>query len=657
MTKNNIFIFYPCDTFKRTTVKILSVSNLYNPFVKRIPVRTSETSTIPSFNTGQLQGDVITFRAKKYDVDSIVNPTNHCAYCGCKVYSEAQIESLAKSMLNSKSHRLQGDIKSVLEKLESAVRSEELTFAKKVENREEIEFFRKFQQLAEDKSFLKGDAIFSQVYNLNQDEALEVLKRNMRPLTRTVDHVSPQNLDEDNNNADINLVEACYCCNHDLKKGVSFPEFYAMFPSIKENMPTDKFQYAYSNLMSSSASSVLNRMSATNLLKHVQRLFGQREEAVTRLGSIDFRILEANTSVLSSIQTCKDEIVSKQDEIAELQLKLDTISVDDEYQALITRIQKNQQLEQINTTLQSLRERRQGVSNALNELRNPPKKTKKAQKTQMTKEEKEQRIQEYKESISTLNQDISTQESKRDDVELEIMELNSQFPTIDMLQAEKTRADAIVNAHTQLIRENSNLEQLTKTLESHKQNIARLKEEIAQYPESEFDISAYSEEEQAQYQRYNSLLEASKYIEGHSAGAGIKSIINLAAKNSIDTELSELALLPVVCDANDSLKKKELQSKLDTAEKQKTDVENQINASKKTIVNLTRTTSVKTMQEAQKESQEIAAHIRIINEKQNYLKLPSTIASLKAEIILLQQTIKDLEAKQVEIEQLKSVQS
>ena len=638
-------------------MKILSVSNLYSPFINKVPIKTSEAYKTPTFNTGKMQGDVITFSAKKYDIDSIVNPTNHCAYCGCKVYNELQIESLAKSMLNSKSHRLQGDIKSVLEKLESAVRSEELTFAKKIENREEIEFFKKFQQLAEDKPFLKGDAIFAQIYNLNQDEALEVLKRNMRPLTRTVDHVSPQNLEEDNNNSDINLVEACYCCNHDLKKGVSFPEFYAMFPSIKENMPTEKFQYAYSNLMSSSASSVLNRMSATNLLKHVQRLFGQRDEAVTRLSSIDFRLIEANTSVSSNIQTCKDEIVAKQSEIAELQSKLDAISLDEEYQALIKRIQKNQQIEQINTTLQSLRDRRQSVSNALNELRNPPKKAKKMPKPQMTKEEKEQKIQEYKESIATLNEEILLQESKRDDIELEIMELDALFPTIEMLQADKNKIDAIVNAHTQLIRENLNLAQLKNTLASYLQNIENLKQEIACYPEAEFNINLYSEDEQAQYQRYSSLLEASKYIDGHSAGAGIKSIINNAAKSSIEAELAELSLLPIVCDANDAITKKELQAKLDTAEKQKSDVENQINASKKTIVNLTKLTSQKTMQEAQNESAEIAAHIRQINEKQNYLKLPSAISSLKAEVILLQQTIKDLEAKQQEIEQLKSVKS
>ena len=75
-----------------------------------------------------------------------------------------------------------------------------------------------------------------EVDGIENEEAFKLLKENMKPLMLTIDHVSPQNLDEENNNVDSNLVEACYCCNHDLKKGVTFPEFYAMFPSIKENI-------------------------------------------------------------------------------------------------------------------------------------------------------------------------------------------------------------------------------------------------------------------------------------------------------------------------------------------------------------------------------------------------------------------------------------
>ena len=638
-------------------MKIQSVSNLYNPFKQRFVFDKAETYSPMNRKNENSFGDIVTFRAKKYDIDSIINPTNHCAYCGCKVYSEAQIESLAKSMLSSKSHRLQGDIKSVLEKLESAVRSEELTFAKKIENREEIEFFRKLQKIAEDKSFLKGDAIFQQVYNMEPEEALELLKRNMRPLTRTVDHVSPQNLEEENNNADINLVEACYCCNHDLKKGMSFPEFYAMFPSIKENMPPDKFHYAHSNLMSSSASSILSRMSATNLLKYVQRLFGQREETVSRLGSIDFRILEANSSVSTSIQNCKDEILSKQAEIETLQTKLDSVSSDEEYQALIKRIQKVNQRDQLINAIQALRDRRSNISSALNDLRNPPKKAKKNPKVNMTDTEKEAKIQTYKDSIAALNQDIELQESRKDDIELEIMMLDEQFPTLEMLQVSKNKVDAIISAHLKIAAEKANLEQLNSSLLSCQQRIFNLEAEILQYSENDFDPSLFSEEEQTLYQRYLALVEAAKYIDAHSAGNGLKAIINTAAKNSIDSEISELLQSNIVISANEALKRKELQDEIDSLRKQESELKKQISSAEKNIENYLKVTAGKTLEDAQIESQSLTAHIRRINDKQAYLKLPSVISALKAEIILLQSTIKDLEVKQLDIEKLRETQS
>ncbi len=635
-------------------MKIQNISNSYNPFKLRLLIKRTENNYYFNTNNRQLNKDVVCFGAKKYDIDSIINPTNHCAYCGCKVYSEAQIESLAKSMLNSKSHRLQGDIKSILEKLESAIRSEELTFAKKTENREEIEFFKKLLKFAEDKSFLKGDAIFQQLYNIDSDEALELLKKNMHPIIRTVDHVSPQNLEEENNNSDINLVEACYCCNHDLKKGMSFPEFYAMFPSIKENMPPDKFHYAHSNLMSSSASSILSRMSATNLLKYVQRLFGQREETVTRLGSIDFRIIEANSSVSSSIQNCKDEIIAKESEIAELQAKLDSISSDEEYQALIERLNKINKKDQIITTIQALRDRRNNISSALNDLRNPPKKSKKDTKTKMSVEEKEKLIEEYKTSIAQLNRDIETQETRRDDIEIEIMELDERFPTQEMLQTSKNKMDSIISAYMKLSTEKGTLENLEHSLSDCQDEIAQLESEIKKYPDEDFDLSSYTQEEQIQYQRYLSLVEALNYIDAHSSGTSIKSIINSAAKNVIEEEISNLLNSNIVSQANGVSNRKEIQSNLNSLRKQETELKQQINISQKNIEALNKITEGKTLEEAQTSSQQIAAHIRQINDKKALLKIPGVISALKAEIILLQSTIKDLEAKQSEIETLKS---
>ena len=636
-------------------MKIQSVNNLYR--VNFFNKKPAENNNNYRFNN-MYAGDVVSFRAKNYSVASIVNPTGHCAYCGCKVYDEAQIESLAKGMLGSNGQRLQGNIRSVLEKLDSAVRSEELTFAKKLENAEEIEFFKRLLRISAEKPYLDGAELLKTVDGIEKDEALSIIKENMKPLTRTVDHVSPQNLDEENNNVDSNLVEACYCCNHDLKKGVTFAEFYAMFPSIKENMPPEKFDYAYSNLMSSSSSAaILNRMSATNLLKHIQRLLGQRTEAIDRVKSVEFRIMEANSNIASSIKTCNEEIESKEQQKKESEDRLEAISKDDEYNALVKRIQLVQQSKQLETVISSLRDRKRATSDSLNELRNPTKKQKKQQKVQISKEEKEEKIEFLKGTLATLSQEIDAQQDKKDTVDLEIIELDEKFPTIEMLQVKKSKADTLVSAHVSLLRERDNLSQLTQSKQNLDSEISRLETEIAKYPQEDFDASAYSEDEQEQYNRYLQCLEAIKHINTHSTGGGVKAVINLAAKPFIEEEIEKLEQTPVVRASNDFIARKELQSQLESAQKQRTTVINGINAANKQIAHLEKVTAVKTQAEASKESQEIAAHIRVLNEKQALLDLPRVIATLSAEITLLKQTVADLSVKQSEISSLNRIES
>lgn len=641
-------------------MKIQNIAYLYNPFrQKKADGHSSNPFGTLKFNNGRLNADVISFRAKDYSIDSIASPTGHCAYCGCKVYTEAQIEGLAKTMLGQKSHRLQGSIKSVLEKLDSATRSEELTFAKKIENAEEIDFFKRFLRTSSEKSYLNGDEIFKQIDGIEADEALEILKNNMKPLTRTIDHVSPQNLDEENNNVDINLVEACYCCNHDLKKGVTFPEFYAMFPSIKENMPLEKFEYAYNNLMSSaSASTILNRMSASNLLKYIQRLIGQRNDEIDKVKSTEFRIMEASSNISSSIEACQAEIDDKKIRKHEAVKKLEDLSSDNEYNAIVKRIQLVQQSKQIAAVISSLSDSKMAASASLNEIRNPSKKQKKQSKlANMTKEEKDERIASLKATLETLTQKTAEQQEKKDSVDLEIMELDDKFPTIEILQSRKTLADNLINAHLALIKERENFSQQISANEKIDFQIAQLEAQIAQYAKENFDLSEYSEEEQEQYRRYQLCLEAIAHINTHSTGGGVKAAINIVSKPLFENEISELEKLVVVRDSIEFLKRKELQSQIDLLKKQKINIGNAINVSKNQILTLQKRTEGKTQQEAIEESQNLAAYIRRLNEKQNYLELPKVINSLTAEISLLTQTINDLSQKQAEVQNLKKLQS
>ena len=629
-------------------MKIQSINNLYNPFKTiRLNNRQSEYKVTNPFINGNLSGDIVTFRSKKYDIDFIENPTNHCAYCGAKVYSDSQIESIAKSMLQLKSNRLHGEIKSVLEKLDTAERSYELTVAKQMENADEIAFFKKLLEQAQDKSFLKGDAIFQQVYGLEYDEAFELLKKNMKPLLRTIDHISPQNLGEENKDEEINLVEACYCCNHDLKRGMPFSEFYTMYPSIKENMPVDKFKYAHAQLLASSTS-ILHRLSANNLIKFLSGLFEQRERVISQLDNVDFRILESSSSVVHGINTCKDEIATKEREIDDLKNRLSKISDDDEYQAMLMRISLEKQKTELSEELSSLRDKRKNISDSLNELRNPPKKGKKV-KSKLSDDQKEQKIALYRFQLIDLNQQIKDKEEKEASLNSQVAELDASYPTIEMLQANKYSFDAIASAHVQLSTERQNLEQLQKIRSLHSFDAQKLENQIAECPSGSFDVTKYSQEEQALYSSYASYLEAVKYIEQHSNGGGVRNIVNKSARVQIEQEMAKLEQEPVIKIAVSYLKRKELQSQLDVVKKQLADVESQIFTSENKIKQLERKTAGCSYSDAQEESKKLAAKIRELTDKQNYLKIPQTIEKLEAEILLLNSTIKSLKAKQAQI--------
>ena len=637
-------------------MKIQNITNIYNPFRINKNYNNSENRTSNPFLNNKLVGDVVTFRAKAYNADSVENPTNHCAYCGCKVYTEQQIDSLAKEMLRDSSHRLQGDIKSVLEKLEAAVRSEELTVAKQLANKKEIEFYKKFLQQAEDKSWLKGEAIFQQVYGLESEDACTELKKNLRPLTRTIDHVSPQNLGEDNKDEDVNLVEACYCCNHDLKEGVPFSEFYKMYPSIKENMPVDKFKFAHAQLLASSSGTILLGVSAKKLVEYVSGLFAQRDKAIAQLDSVDFRITESIPSIEHSIQECQDEIDQKDAEIFDLKTKLSSISDDEEYQAMIERQNLLVQQSQIEEDLTVLKEKRQNISTAKNELENPPKKAKKL-KTKLSDDEKQQRIASYRFQLMDLKSQIELKEQEQLENKAQLDALDEIYPTPEILQARKNSFDAIVNAYSQLADEQSKNSVLTGISSKLEFDIRQLEEKINSYPSEPFDVTKYDSDEQLQYQQYSALFDALKYIEQHSNNGGVKSVVNRSAKIQIEKEMQEMADFPVIIAATNFLKRKDLIAQKEKTIKEKEDYEKNVLASCKKIEQLQRITSQCSLDEAKKKSADTSVWIRRLNDKQNYLQIPKTIEKLEAEIILLQRTISNLSAKRDQISSLNLSQS
>lgn len=597
-------------------------------------------------------GDVVSFSAKKYDADAIVNPTNHCAYCGCKVYTEQQIDSIAKEILTSKSGRLEGKIKSILEKLEGAKHSDELSVAKRIENEEQIKFFRNFLEISSRKSYLRGDAIFAQVYEVDRDKALELLVTNMHPLLRTIDHISPQNLEQENNNSDVNLVEACYCCNHDLKKGSPFNEFFTMFPSIKQNMPADKFEYAMSNLLDSSSSGINKRLSASNMLKFLERLFIQRTDAMNNLDSINFRIKTAKDDIQHAIDECKQDIEEKEQEIAELEEKHAVLSKDFEYVAILNRINLQSTLSSVKDALDSLRARLQRQSAALNELRNPKQGRKSKKKDELSPAEKEEKIKSLRSSIDTLNSQIAAQEEQETRILSSIKTLDDKFPSIDMLQQQKRGIDRLIANFNRIDVLQTQISELTEKKDGLEAQMKDISSKLSAIPDTLIKPEECSDEQNDALEKYKMLIDALKFIKEHSNGVGIKAIINHAAEGHINEEIIVLRENPVVQQFDNAAKRTQLTAEYNKLSSQFNSTQSSLDELTKEMTELEKTTADVSRADAETQSAELAEAIRRVNDKMIHIKIPQRIATLKAEVTLLESTIENLMQKQNEIDAL-----
>ncbi len=625
-------------------MKIFSINNFNTYAIKNNKIRQSNNFL---FLHNQLISDIVSFSAKKYDSDSILNPTNHCAYCGCKVYTESQLDSIAKEMLISKYDRLEGKIKSVIEKLEGAKHSQELALAKRLENQVQIDFFKKFLDIASKKPYLKGEAIFKHVYNLDKSQALDLLIKNLHPLLKTIDHISPQNEELDYNHSDINLVEACYTCNHDLKKGSSFSEFYTMFPSIEHNMPPDKFQYASNKLLSSSPSDVIRRLSASNLLKMIQRLFIQKSEAENYLNSINLKIVSSIEQIKLSIQDCQSEILSKQSELSVLNKKYQVLIEDAEYSAMLKRLSLLSLLDVEKNILSSLREKKLRISNSINELNNskPFKK-----KLDMSEDEKKAKIEALKNQLLSLNKDIETHEQTQLSLELEIEQLDSHFPTIELLQKQKSFLEALLAKFKQLESLDSLISEKNNNITMLNNQISHLQTELSDIPDEIISPEDCSDIELSQFDKYKDLIEALRYIDEHPNGGNIRVLVHQSAKSNIESQIASLSHNPLVIQYIRNEKISALNKKLIDLKKQKDEIEKQLCSLLNEQSNLKKDCLTMTKEDAQQKLSDTISAIRRLNDKSNNLKISQRISSLNAEIILLNQTIAELNRKLNEIE-------
>lgn len=596
-----------------------------------------------------LNCDTVSFSGKNYGQDSILNPTEHCAYCGSKIYDEKQLDSIAKEILSQKSNRLEGKVKSILEKLSDAKLAPELALAKEMENKEHIEFFKGLLNASEQKPYAKGEELIKELHGLEHDDALKTVNGHLHPLLSTIDHISPQRLEQENNNVDANLAEACYCCNHDIKKGISFREFYTMFPSIEHNMPKEKFVFARSELLEQQTSGVEERLSAATLLKHADLLFAQKAEAQNALKSVNHRIKECEKSINLSIGAYQSDIKEKEDEISTLKARLDERKKDPEFNAMLRRNEIQGNIRSINGVINSFNEQKQRIDNAINDIRFEKKSKKKAQVQRKLTPEDEKKVEDYRQQLAFISEQTKKQVDKRTELELEIEEINEQFPPIEYYQQKKNEADAVYSAHVSLENETETLKSAQNTMSALNEDEKTLKRRQAEHPIKEFNQASYPKEQQEQFVEFKGILEALDFIEKHQSGGGVKLRINTKAKTALEQDLELIKQQPVVRDYLKHQEYLQIQRELKQLTEKKSQVQKQISTSSKLITRYKSVAAPMSKEEAKAKSEKYANITYRLNEMRSDLEIPQRTESLKASIELINSTIETLIKKLNEI--------
>jgi len=174
-------------------------------------------------------------------------------------------------------------------------------------------------------------------------------------------------------------------------------------------------------------------------------------------------------------------------------------------------------------------------------------------------------------------------------------------------------------------------------------------QKLTKYPADDFDVSVFEAEQRAKYDRYLQILEALDFIETHPNGNTIRQIINQSAVKQMNDEIASLESEPSVQKYNVYKQKEELKTELQKTTESKKAIAEKINESEKTLKHLRTVTAGVSKEEAEETSKKAAASIRMLNEKQNLLKIPQRVAVLKAEIMFLNSTIYDLRERQKQI--------
>ena len=481
----------------------------------------------------QLSCDTVSFSGKDYSKSQIEHPTNHCAYCGEKVYSEQKLLSKAKTIANHNKKFLEGDIRSILQNIGQIGNDSHLAKRKREENSKEIKFFNELNTLSRKYPRILAKDLVNQYLNPDKKDPVDVIFDNMHPMLSTIDHVDPQREKSDNMNNQMNLVEACYTCNHDIKNGLPFDEFLALYPTIAYFMPEDKLDFANVNGTKTLSRTIESTEDITELQTRLKSLESKRATAQSQVDCLTRDIQECLGDMDTAIQMQLREKNGKEQELENFQKEVQDMRLDPEFQIISEKKQLSDRLSSLKKTKQQTTTSISRINAALkkedkkNSTVEKLKRKKQRQREEVDNDEKKERLGQKLEAAQAAlvhtNEEIE-QVSKR------LQTLRAKLPDIEDLREQKQGLEEKIKEYEQYRAATKELQAVQNitmpNLTQRKAALEQRKTEIEQSQSLEM-----SDEEKEKYKKYKETLKQLDLIKSKERDKELKEILLISEEH------------------------------------------------------------------------------------------------------------------------------
>lgn len=607
--------------------------NLFNVYQKNN--HEAQNSTLKM--RPQLSCDTVSFSGKDYSKSQIEHPTNHCAYCGEKVYSEQKLLSKAKTIANHNKKFLEGDIRSILQNIGQIGNDSHLAKRKREENSKEIKFFNELNTLSRKYPRILAKDLVNQYLNPDKKDPVDVIFDNMHPMLSTIDHVDPQREKSDNMNNQMNLVEACYTCNHDIKNGLPFDEFLALYPTIAYFMPEDKLDFANVNGTKTLSRTIESTEDITELKTRLKSLESKRATAQSQVDCLTRDIQECLGDMDTAIQMQLREKNGKEQELENFQKEVLDMRLDPEFQIISEKKQLSDRLSSLKKTKQQTTTSISRINAALkkedkkNSTVEKLKRKKQRQREEVDNDEKKERLGQKLEAAQAAlvhtNEEIE-QVSKR------LQTLRAKLPDIEDLREQKQGLEEKIKEYEQYRAATKELQAVQNitmpNLTQRKAALEQRKTEIEQSQSLEM-----SDEEKEKYKKYKETLKQLDLIKSKERDKELQEILLISEEHFL-RQRDALENDPAVQKAKKIDEYEYLKKQINNADEDILDAQDRQSRLIGEVFAFERAYSNEDEEEIQQQLNTLNETIKRLESKAKWINVEDKINKLKAEISIIE---------------------